>query len=100
MSSTYEPFGQTILEAMSSGLSVIGFKSDDNNVMTATDEIVENGVNGFLCDFGVDSLADSLEKLISLSPKEMEKMKFLNREKVSDHFSWNSFCRSLLEVSR
>ena len=98
MSSTYEPFGQTILEAMSSGLPVIGFKYDSDRVLTATDEIVEDNVNGFLCDFGVAPLANALSKCIALSAEEYNQIAKKNREKMKSIFTWKKFCDELLKV--
>jgi len=100
MPSTYEAFGQTILEAMSSGLPILGFKSNGSDVMTATNEIVENGVNGFLCNFSVSDLSNTLSKFLSLSRQELVKINVINRKKVSDHFTWNNFCKSLIEASK
>ena len=100
MPSTYESFGQTILEAMSSGLPILGFKSNGSDVMTATNEIVENGINGFLCNFSVSDLSDILNKFLSLSRQELVKINEINRKKVSDHFTWDNFCKSLIEASK
>ena len=47
--SIYESFGQTIIEAMSSELPILAFKSDGRNVRTAINELVANNKNGILC---------------------------------------------------
>ncbi|WP_424769610.1 glycosyltransferase [Proteus mirabilis] len=39
MTSTYEPFGQTILEAMSCNLPIVAFKSS-RDIITATEKFV------------------------------------------------------------
>ena len=57
--SAYEGFGLSLAEAMSMGLPVVGYKS-----CSAVNELIINGENGFLCEEGIDSLADILVKLI------------------------------------
>ena len=74
MSSTYESFGQTILEAMSSGLPILGFKSDGNKVITATSEIVEHGVNGFLCEYSTSNFADLIRKFLSTPDQDLKEL--------------------------
>ena len=100
MSSTYESFGQTILEAMSSGLPILGFKSDGNKVITATSEIVEHGVNGFLCEYSTSNFADLIRKFLSTPDQDLKRISYLNRKKVIENYSWEYFCKSLLKVSK
>ena len=40
MSSVYEPFGQTIIEALASGLPIIAFDTNIEGVTTATSEFL------------------------------------------------------------
>lgn len=58
--SVFEGFGLGLAEAMSMGLAVIGFKS-----CPAVNELIVDGVNGILCEDGVDNLSNVLEKLIN-----------------------------------
>lgn len=58
--SAYEGFGLSIAEAMSMGLPVIGYKN-----CAAVNELIQDGVSGFLADDGVDSLADKMKVLMS-----------------------------------
>ena len=96
MSSTYEPFGQTILEALSSGLPVVGFKPDGINVMTATDEIVEDGDNGILCDFNVEALSDAMYRMLNTNKNKLNEIARMNRQKVESQYSWVNFCEKIL----
>ena len=48
--STEEPFGQVYLEAMASGLPVIGLKSDPPRTLVATEEIISDGDDGFIVE--------------------------------------------------
>ena len=58
--SSYEGFPLSLTEAMSAGLSAIGYKN-----CPAVNELIKDGENGFLCEKGVDAFAQALEKLMS-----------------------------------
>ena len=92
MSSTYETFGQTIIESMALGLPIVGFKSKPPDVRTATNEIVEDEVNGFLCDFSEQSLTKTFNRCLSLSKKEIKKISEANIKKVTEMYTWNALC--------
>lgn len=98
MTSSYESFGQTILEAMSSELPVIGFKSDGINIRTATTEIIEQSKNGFLCENNYKSLAHVMEKVINLPLTERKKIGKQNRSKIINTYSWQYFSDSIIEL--
>ncbi len=51
-------------------------------------EVVEDGVNGFLCKVkDIDSLSDAMVRMATLSPEERRKMGEMGREKVLRTFS-------------
>ena len=58
--SAYEGFGLALGEAMSMGLPAVGYKS-----CSAVNELIVDGVNGFLCEEGAEDLANKLEKLMA-----------------------------------
>lgn len=58
--SAYEGFGMSLAEGMSMGLPVIGYKS-----CSAVNELITDGVDGYLCEDGVDDFRDKLRKLMS-----------------------------------
>ena len=57
--SAYEGFGLALGEAMSMGLPAVGYKS-----CSAVNELIQDGVNGFLCEEGSEDLAAKLDRLM------------------------------------
>lgn len=57
--SAYEGFGMALGEAMSMGLPAIGYKN-----CSAVNELIEDGKNGYLCEDGVDDLANKMALLM------------------------------------
>jgi glycosyltransferase involved in cell wall biosynthesis len=58
LTSTYEGFGNVLIEAMACGIPVVATRSP------GTTEIIEDGENGLLADHDVKSVADAIERLI------------------------------------
>ena len=86
--SNNEGFGLALGEAMSAGLSCIGFRN-----CAAVNELIIDNVTGILCDNSVDGLAVGLEKLmqdqekrIRLGTAAKEEMKKFAAEKI-----WNEW---------
>lgn len=93
LSSIYESFGQTLLEAMACGIFILGFNSSDT-VKTATNEIVRNGKEGWLCDWG--NLTELLKFTETLDKKELEnKARDLSKMTLNE-YSWNTLAKNLL----
>ena len=59
ITSAYEGFGLSLGEAMSMGLPAVGYKN-----CSAVNELIRDGENGYLCEDGIDDLADKLTKLM------------------------------------
>lgn len=95
--SAYEGFGLSLAEAMSVGLPAVGYKS-----CSAVNELIIDGKNGFLCEEGVDDLANKLAKLMSdkqlritMGKSAHEMMKEYAPEKVWD--KWEMLMRKVIE---
>ena len=77
MSSDYEGMSNSMIEACCVGLPIISTK------VSGTDELVEDGVNGYLVDTGdVEGMAKVMEKLI-LDEKQISIMGDCSRAKAS-----------------
>ena len=59
ITSAYEGFGLSLGEAMSMGLPAVGYKN-----CSAVNELIRDRENGYLCEDGIDDLADKLTKLM------------------------------------
>ncbi|MBC7486856.1 MAG: glycosyltransferase family 4 protein [Cytophagaceae bacterium] len=97
MTSEYETFGQTIIEAMSFGLPVIAFKSDGRNVKTSSAEIIEQDQNGYFCDFTSDDLYNTMLLIMQKTDQELMKLAIQNNFKVKAKYSWDRYVDDFLE---
>ena len=57
--SAYEGFGLALGEAMSMGLPAVGYKH-----CSAVNELIQDNINGFLCEDGAEDLAVNLDRLM------------------------------------
>jgi glycosyltransferase involved in cell wall biosynthesis len=82
--SLQEAFGQTALEAMSTGTPVIGFRTG------GIPDIVEDEVTGYLVETGnIEDLAKAIYRLFKLNESEYENMSKSCRSKVLKGFTLN-----------
>lgn len=80
LTSRYEGFPMTLLEASANGLPMISF-----NIETGPNEIIENGVNGFLVSpMDKDAMQIAIETLIR--DDELRKKMSIESVKKSEHF--------------
>ncbi|HEX6577444.1 MAG TPA: glycosyltransferase family 4 protein [Jiangellaceae bacterium] len=81
-----EPFGMVMIEALASGTPVVALRRG------AVPEIVEDGVNGFICD-DADELPAAIERTDEIDPDTC-------RQVVVDRFSIESMARGYEQVYR
>jgi glycosyltransferase involved in cell wall biosynthesis len=94
--SRYESFGQTILEAMASGLPVVALKSSPPKVLTAAAEIIEEGASGYTVFEDPEDLRAKIEELLP-SPALREDLGRRGREICRERFRWEKHVNNLLE---
>ncbi|WP_462164577.1 glycosyltransferase family 4 protein [Pseudoalteromonas xiamenensis] len=98
MSSTYEPLGQTILEALSCGLPIIGARSSER-IITATSEILGSTNNILLEEHSVGAFAEGMKNLTKFSESEYAQLQQQNRSLAEQNFSWRTLALELANDS-
>lgn len=91
LSSRYEGLPNVVLEANACGTPIVAF-----NCPGGTGEIIENGINGFLCECGnIDDMADKINKA-SLQKFDKDKIKSLTANKYNVHIVLKQYEEVLL----
>lgn len=76
-----EPFGLTMIEAMSCGTPVIGYHR------AAVPEIVEDGKTGFVVEPGVEGLVEAIREIEKLEVDKLKEMRKNCRKRVEEKFT-------------
>jgi glycosyltransferase involved in cell wall biosynthesis len=88
--STEEPLGQVYLEAMASGLPCIGLRDEPGRTLVATEEIITDGVDGFVVEPGnPGALARKIDLLLS-NEALRKRMGGAAIKKCQEKFSWDN----------
>lgn len=93
--STYESFGQTILEANASGLEIVGIKPNkEKKIKNANLEIIKNNTNGVFFNNSYSSAIYNLN-LLKLKKNNIEKKKLI-RIYVKNKYLWSKLVDKIL----
>lgn len=94
MTSNYEGLPNALMEAMASRLICIS-----TDCQTGPQDLIENGINGYLVPVGdVDALISAINKVISMTVQEKERMGTAAREKIMTYCSEENSLNSLCEI--
>ena len=93
--SMYETFGHVFLEAMASGVPCIGLKVNYPEVITACDEIIDNGKTGYTLEASINDLEAKIKKLI-LDSELRKKMGVEARKTCERRYSWEKHAKDVL----
>lgn len=84
-----EIFGMTVLESMYYGIPVVA------NHAPGPDVIIEDGISGYLCDFGDDAVKWANQLEIALSNREH--LSINAHKRIEENFMWDSIVGEFLE---
>lgn len=95
---TLESFGQVFLESLACGTPAIGFGSNARKVRTATEEIIQDGVNGHVVsEISPEALAVAIDRILKLPEPEYQAFSKRARETVLSDFSWQHFVENVIQ---
>ena len=89
--SKYESFGQVIVESMTAGVPVIGFRTIPGKTLTAVSELIEDQRTGFVCDsFDENALHNCLTEATMLfqNKSAYNRMRENCVRFAEENFSW------------
>jgi len=92
----YEGFGQVYLEALSSGVPCIGYAGE----YTATDEIVKDGVNGFIVyEHSPKALSLAFRQAHKLNEEKYQSMCRRARNSILNDYRWEHFVARTIDIT-
>ncbi|BBN80389.1 hypothetical protein PA25_03740 [Pseudoalteromonas sp. A25] len=96
MTSTYEPLGQIVLEAIASGLPVVAF-SKQAMPQTATEELLSNQSCVFVNEANAKALANGINQLIKNQELRLT-LAATGRQLAQDSFDWTHLANVLIAL--
>ncbi len=97
---TIESFGQVYLESLACGTPAIGFSGDGRQVLTATNEIIQDAkTGGVVNEVSARALAKKISSILWLTDDDYVAMSRLALSYVRKRFSWSRFVAEALEIS-
>ena len=93
--SAYEPFGNALVEAMAAGLPCVALKPDMDKIRTASDEILQNGVTGYLVSDRYQELSETLDNLVA-NAELRKRLGVAAQSRCREEYSWESCARTYL----
>ncbi|HXH20991.1 MAG TPA: glycosyltransferase family 4 protein [Dehalococcoidia bacterium] len=97
--STYEPFGNALVEAMAAGVAPVAFRPDGHRIRTASAEIIRDGETGILADHpSPDNLARVLDELVQ-NPDLRRRLGRRAQEDCRNRFSWKKCAEAYIEAA-
>jgi glycosyltransferase involved in cell wall biosynthesis len=98
--STYEPFGNAIIEAMAAGLPCLALRPDFKKIRLASAEILDDGETGFLVNpADASDLAARLDQLTTDSPMR-RRMGQAAQTECKCKYNWQSCARAYLDLTQ
>lgn len=94
-----EGFGQVLLEAMASGLPIVGFRSPTASWVLATEEIVADGIMGALANYNEDLDMTAAMERLARNPVAAREMGLNGLAHCRATYSWKSVSERLLAAS-
>ncbi|MDB5272152.1 MAG: glycosyl transferase group 1 [Chitinophagaceae bacterium] len=98
--SLYESFGNSLVEGMSAGLPILGFKHNPPISELPNEELVIDGVSGYLANTTEKAYAEILKAFIQLSDQEIIALKERTRQYVVEKFSWDKYLEQVITICK
>jgi glycosyltransferase involved in cell wall biosynthesis len=97
--STYEPFGNALIEAMAAGLPCIALRPDFHKIRLASTEILDHGQTGFLVDpADASDLAVRLDELAA-DPSVRRRIGQAAQKDCQSKYDWDNCARAYLDLT-
>ncbi len=99
-SSLYEPLGQTVLEALASGLAMVAFEPNTaTGVNTASRDLLDDEHCVFVATPSASALANGMQECLSRDAVEYDQQATHNRRYAEQRFSWHALAEDLKAIA-